>query len=167
MNPKPQIQSQYHASLAMLRQAVEKFPPELWNSENDKNKVWHIAYHALFYAHFYLHPREEDFQPWPKHRREAISLSPSKDGQPPIPFTQAEVLEYLEYLSRRVDELVEALDLEAESGFYWLPFNKLELQFYNIRHIMLHAGELAERLWSAAGEEVHWVGKRPETNQTG
>ena len=57
---------------------------------------------------------------------------------------------------------MDALDLEAESGFYWLPFNKLELQFYNIRHLTLHTGELAERLWAVAGEETRWVGKRPE-----
>jgi hypothetical protein len=72
------------------------------------------------------------------------------------------VLEFLDYLSERVDGLVDALDLEAESGFYWLPFNKLELQFYNIRHLMLHTGELAERLWAVAGEETRWVGRRPE-----
>jgi len=29
------------------------------------------------------------------------------------------------------------------SGFDWLPFDKLELQFYNIRHIMQHTGESA------------------------
>ena len=162
MNAKPQIQSQYHASLEMLRKVVEKYPAEEWNAAKDKNKAWHIAYHAVFYAHFYLHPKEEHFVPWPKHRREAVSLQPAKDGQEPPPFPKAEVLEYLDYLSQRVDEMVEVIDLEAESGFYWLPFNKLELQFYNIRHVMLHTGELAERLWAATGEESQWVGKRPD-----
>jgi hypothetical protein len=162
MNAKPHIQSQYHASLEMLKRVVEKYPAEEWNSKKDKNRAWHIAYHALFYTHFYLHPKEEEFEPWPKHRQEAISLQPAEDGQEPLPFSKAEVLEFMQYLSRRVDEMVEVLDLEAESGFYWLPFNKYELQFYNIRHLMLHLGELAERLWTVAGEEVHWVGKRPE-----
>jgi len=161
MKIKPQIQSQYHASLAMLRSVVEKFPEDAWNAEKDQNKSWHIAYHAVFYVHFYLHPTADDYDPWPKHRREAVSLQPD-DDQAPQAFSKQEVLEFLDYLSERVDGLVQALDLEAESGFYWLPFNKLELQFYNIRHLMLHTGELAERLWAVAGVETRWVGKRPD-----
>lgn len=161
MNPKPQIQSQYHASLEMLKKVLEKYPGHGWNAESDQNRAWHIGYHALFYTHFYLHVREEDFRPWAKHRREAISLEPGEEGLQPAPYSKAELLEFLEYLRQRVDEMVEALDLEAESGFSWLAFNKLELQFYNIRHLMLHTGELAERLWATSGEETDWVGKRP------
>ena len=93
---------------------------------------------------------------------EARSFDPPEDGKEKQPLTQTEVLEYLAYLQARVDPMVEALDLNAESGFYWLKFNKLELQFYNIRHVMQHTGELAERLWQSAGVEIHWVGKRPE-----
>jgi hypothetical protein len=53
---------------------------------------------------------------------------------------------------------VPQLNLEAASGFDWLPFGKLELQFYTIRHIQQHTGELMERLGSRAGVEVNWVG---------
>ena len=59
-------------------------------------------------------------------------------------------------------ERVPQLDLEAESGFGWLPFGKLELQFYNIRHLQQHTGELMERLGTRAHVDVDWVGmKRP------
>ena len=54
-----------------------------------------------------------------------------------------------------------AMDLEAEAGFYWLPFDKLELQIYNIRHIHQHTGELCERLGAQGGIEVGWVGMGP------
>ncbi len=40
--------------------------------------------------------------------------------------------------------------LDADSGFYWLPFNKFELQLYNIRHIQHHTGQLTDRLRQAA-----------------
>jgi len=53
-----------------------------------------------------------------------------------------------------------ALNLEAPSGFYWLPFNKAELQFYNIRHTQHHTGQLADRLRTAANLGVDWVGLR-------
>ena len=36
---------------------------------------------------------------------------------------------------------VSQLNLEAASGFDWLPFSELELQFYTIRHIQQHTGE--------------------------
>jgi len=56
---------------------------------------------------------------------------------------------------------VNRMDLEAESGFHWLPFDKLELQFYNIRHVQQHTGELSERLGAKGEIEVRWVGKKP------
>ena len=71
-----------------------------------------------------------------------------------------EVLAYFEFCQERVDPMVDALDLEAESGFYWLPFGKLELQFYNIRHVQHHAGELADRLGTSENIEIDWVGMR-------
>jgi hypothetical protein len=69
------------------------------------------------------------------------------------------MLEYLALIQQQVRAIVPTLDLEAPSGFYWLPFNKLELQFYSMRHMQLHVGELAERLWDQAGVEVGWVGR--------
>lgn len=159
MDQKGVIQSQYFAALEMLRQAVEKCPEDLWIDPAYKNQSWNIAYHALVYVHFYLHKNEESFVPWSKHRQEARYFSLG-EGEAVAPFTRAEVLEFIDFIEAQLDALVEDLDLEAESGFYWLPFNKLELQFYNIRHLMLHTGELAERVWQAAGEEVGWVGMR-------
>lgn len=51
-----------------------------------------------------------------------------------------------------------AVDLDAASGFHWLPFTKMELQIYSIRHIMMHTGELAEQL-GQTGIQVDWVGR--------
>jgi len=160
---KPVIKSQYHAALAMLRQAVEGCPPELWQRTKDQNQFWRLAYHGLFYTHLYLNVKEDDFAPWPLHQEKLVRLANDDQGVDEIPaYTQAEILDYIEYLGARIDEMVDALDFEGPSGFYWLPFNKLELQFYNIRHLMLHTGELAERLWQEAGVEVGWVGMHKE-----
>ncbi|NIV30349.1 MAG: hypothetical protein GWN58_12900, partial [Anaerolineae bacterium] len=73
-------------------------------------------------------------------------------------YSKEDLLAYLELCRKQVEEQVAAVDLEAESGFHWLPFDKLELQFYNIRHIQQHTGELYERLGAAGGPELHWVG---------
>lgn len=160
MDEKAVIKSQYFAGLEMLRQAVEKCPVDLWADPAYKNQSWNIAYHTLMYVHFYLQEKEETFVPWSKHRQGYHAFEPGKDGEDKEPYTQAEVLEFIDLIEAQLDALVDPLDLQAESGFYWLPFNKLELQFYNIRHLMLHTGELAERIWQAAGEEVGWVGMR-------
>lgn len=145
------IQSQYLAALEMLKQVIVKCPAALWNAPGDKDKVWNIAYHALFFVHLYLQNTEKDFTTWQKHH----------DPDTGVPFSQEEVLEYVEFVQGQVRERVPLLDLEAESGFHWLPFNKLELQFYNIRHIQQHAGELYERLGTRENIELDWVGAKP------
>ena len=156
MNIKDAIKSQYLASLAMLQEAVAKCPESLWQDREYANAFWHIAYHTLYYTHLYLQPTGEDFRPWSKHRGYYHSLTRQepKSGEP---YSQADILEYLEFCRMQVDQQVSQLDLEAESGFHWLPFDKLELQFYNIRHLQQHIGELCERLGAQGGVEVAWA----------
>ena len=50
-----------------------------------------------------------------------------------------------------------SVDLEAGSGFDWVPFDKLELQFYNIRHLQHHTGQLCERLRTKQDIGIGWV----------
>ena len=158
------IKSQYQASLTMFEEAISKCPAELWADPAHQNKFWHVAYHALFYTHLYLQPSEADFRAWAKHRADHHIMGPlpwPPHTVPEIgkPYTKVELLEYVAICRQQVEEQLAVLDLEATaSGFAWLPFGKLELQFYNIRHLMLHTGELCERLWAAAGIEVGWTG---------
>jgi hypothetical protein len=150
MDIKAVIQSQYLAALEMLKQVIVSCPAACWNAPGDKDKFWNKAYHALFYAHLYLQESEKHFRPWEKHH----------DPDTGEPFTQAEVLEYLTFVQGQVKVQAPNLNLEAESGFHWLPFGKLELQFYNIRHIQQHAGELYERL-DRQNIELTWVSVQP------
>ncbi len=143
------IQSQYLAALEMLKQVIVLCPAALWNAPGDKDKVWRFAYHTLFYAHLYIENTREDFTPWEKHH----------DPDTGIPFSQEEVLEYLAFVQQHIKERLPLLNLESPSGFHWLPFNKLELQFYSIRHIQQHTGELFERLGSRENIMLDWVGQ--------
>jgi len=154
------VARQYQSSLRMLGQAIELCPEPLW-LEGSPNRYWHIAYHALFYTHFYLAPNEAEFVSWQHHRPDYNFLGavPRKPDVPKVdqPYTQRELLEYLEFCQREVEKRTAALDLEAASGFYWLSFSKLELQFYNLRHLAHHTGQLAERLRSQANIGLPWV----------
>ena len=142
----------------MLKDAVENCPDSLWNNEAYTNPFWHVVFHAIFYTHFYLHATQDNFIPWEKHKDELVSL---EDDPGDEIYTKEEIIDYIAYFERKIDELVDDLDLEAGSGFYWLPFNKLELQLYNIRHIQHHTGELSERLGKFEDIEVGWVGMMP------
>jgi hypothetical protein len=160
------IVSQYLAALEMLKVAIAKCPDSIWNDPSDKTKFWHIAYHALFYTHLYLQDSEQAFTPWSKHRHEyqflgQVPWPPHSAPQIGEPYEKDTVLEYLALCQQEVAERVPQLSLEAASGFDWLPFDKLELQFYTIRHIQQHAGELMERLGTRANLELPWVGTRP------
>ena len=154
------IRSQYHATLSMMQQAVEKYPPALWNRSEDKNRTWQVAYHALFYTQLYLQPTLDDFVPWPGHIADAENMDPellAGEAETEAPYTQEDILDYITFCRGRVDDIVPLLDLEGGSGFHWLPMSKIELQIYSIRHLQTHIGELAERLWTAAGVEIDWV----------
>jgi hypothetical protein len=158
MRAKVVVKSQYRASLAMLRQAIEECPDSLWEDPEYGNPFWHVAYHVIFYTHLYLHPTEEDFVPWEKHRDGIVSLGDSVEGE--AIYSKEDVLEYLDLCLEQMEQQADAMDLEAASGFYWLPFDKLELQFYNIRHVQQHTGELCERLGAQGEAEVDWVGMK-------
>jgi hypothetical protein len=166
MDVKEAIKSQYLASLEMLRQTIAKCPESVWDDPEHKNRFWHIAYHVLFYTHLYLQEAEKDFAPWAKHRSQYHLLGPTPwppYSEPEIgdPYNQAEILEYLALCQQQVEEKVASLDPDAESGFDWLPFSKLELHVYNIRHIQHHVGELTGRLGAKEAIEVEWVGMKP------
>lgn len=169
MNTKDIIKCQYHASLEMLKQAIAKCPESLWNDQEYKNKYWHMSYHVLFFTHLYLQDSERDFAPWTQHRDQYQFLGPlpwPPHEEPRIeePYSKEEILEYLEICQEQVEEKITSLTLDAESGFKWLPFSKMELQLYNIRHIQHHAGQLIDRLRTKEDIEVRWVGMKPENS---
>lgn len=159
------ILGQYRAGLDMLGNAMELCPEDLWFSTEYRNRFWHIAYHSLFYTHLYLQPSESDFQAWSKHVPNSNYLGPrpwakNEPFQIPEPYVKPDVTDYAKLCRSQVEKQVPGIRFEDASGFSWLPFNKLELQFYNIRHLQHHAGQLIERLRNAADIGVGWVGSR-------
>ena len=159
------ILRQYRAGLAMLSEAIALCPEDLWLSSEYQNRFWHIAYHSVFYVHLYVQPSEADFKPWAKHRLNSQYLGPQpwakdKPFELPAPYGKGDVQEYLEFSRVEVEKQVPVVRLEASSGFSWLPFNKLELQFYTIRHLQHHTGQLVDRLRNAVNLGVGWVGSR-------
>lgn len=157
------IKSQYLASLEMLESAIVQCPGDQWDHADQVNKFWHTAYHTLFYTHLYLQPSEDDFSPWEKHEEKFRSLEGraiplDQKNLVRQPYNKEELLEYLSLCREEVERQTASMDLEAESGFYWLSFKKLELQFYNIRHIQHHTGELFHCLERLQDVNLQWIG---------
>ena len=160
------LKPQYHASLKTLRHAIEKCPDNLWNNPVDGLAAfWRVAYHALFFTHFYLQKDQHSFTPWSRARKEAEVLGPipwDNNRMPEAcePYTREDILEYWAFVDGMIDAGVDALDLDAaECGFPWYPMGKFEHQLENIRHIQHHAAALASRLRREANVSVPWVGK--------
>jgi hypothetical protein len=166
MDVRSALKSQYHASLKTLRLAIEQCPDALWQDPADGLAAfWRVAYHTLFFTHFYLQKDEHSFTPWAQHRTEAqylgtIRWENNREPSPSEPYTREDILEYLGECDDMIDAAVDALDLSApECGFPWYPMPKLEHQLVNIRHIQHHAAALATRLPREADISVAWVGR--------
>jgi DinB superfamily len=154
------LKSQYHASLAMLRDAIDACPAELWTDASYVNPFWQVAYHTLFYTHFYLQPSESAFVPWEHHRpKHNFFVSRWDATNSATHYSIDEMRAYCKLCDAMIDSAVDRLDLNApDSGFPWYKMSKLEHQFVNLRHIQHHTGQLAERIRQATGRGVEWVG---------
>lgn len=163
------LKSQYRSGLAMLREAVDLCPDDLWLATEHTNAYWQVAYHALYFTHLYLQPTSADFRPWPGHQgrvqhEDGIGGPPDPASHLPLipdPYSRDQVLAYLAHVAVEVEQVVDTLDLAShESGFSWYTVSKLEHQLINVRHLHHHVAQLADRLRSATGNGVRWVGAR-------
>jgi hypothetical protein len=158
------LKSQYHGALAMLRQAIERCPDDLWFNRDYANPFWKIAYHTLFYTHLYIQPNEDSFRPWKHHRTDIQSMDapPASAGRPPQtgePYTKSQVLDYWNICEEMVDGAVDGLNLlDEQCGFSWYDLPKAAHQIVSIRHIQHHAAQLGVRLREASGIGIDWVG---------
>ncbi|QYK54312.1 MAG: hypothetical protein KF824_05290 [Fimbriimonadaceae bacterium] len=102
-------------------------------------------------------PTHEHFVAWEKTRKDVDCLWES----PPVvePYSQSDLLEYLDFIDRQIDKWVDALNLESsETGFPWYKnMTKLDHQIMSLRHIQGHVGQLSELLM-AHEIDTDWVG---------
>lgn len=165
MNIKAVLYSQYEASLSMLKAVITSADDEIWYQKNENNaSYWHIIYHLLFCTDCYLCKDVKSFKVWNKHKKDYHFLGeiPNQPNERPSisePYTKTEILEYFELIMGTLKQRIDDADLEADSGFYWVPVNKLELQLYNIRHIQHHTGQLAYLLRDQRNKGIKWVVK--------
>ena len=119
------IVTQIRAALKMLRAAIEACPDSLWNREADHNRFWVLAYHALFFAHLYLFPSEETFEPWEEQIEGCPHMGRQHLGdwsklQAGDRYTKSDVLAYCAYVDGLASDRVESTPFDAPVAFPWL-----------------------------------------------
>lgn len=157
------LESQYRASLGMLRDAIQKVPEDQWNSEEYNNPTWQIAYHMLWSIKFYLGPDTESYIPWENAIEGAESLGGSQDWENPDSdivlsgfHTKEELLTFIDDIEANLQESIDALPLDKDSGFEWYPFSRLELHINTIRHIQHHTAQIIERMKAKEITGFNW-----------
>lgn len=96
MNVQAALKTQYHASLAMLKQAVDECPDELWAGGSYPVAFWRVAYHTLFFTHLYLQKNDKAFRKWEHHREghQHLGKHPqpsSRKRKAQEPYTKAQI----------------------------------------------------------------------------
>ena len=163
---KQVIIRQYGAALKMLGACIERADGDVWRRTVGRFPFWHVAYHVLFYTDLYLSEGEAAFRPVGLHREDYNFLGqqpwpPFKKVLAEKPYEKTELADYLEACRAKVKAALAAeteQTLAGPSGFSWLPFTRLELHIYNIRHIQHHTGQFAAMIRREGGEGVPWSG---------
>ena len=124
---KSAVVGQFHAALSMLKAAVDQCPDEHWQLWVGNWQFSHVAYHALFYADFYLSPDEGSYCRPEFYREEyeffgATKLPPDQEPIADVPFPREDVLRYIEHCRRKASEIIAAEteeSLAGPPGFWW------------------------------------------------
>ena len=177
MNIKDALKEQYHASLAMLVDCIEKCPDDLWTSPSRKDQdgdrycirsFWRIAFHGIYFTHLYFGQSVDAFQPWPGRRKdyfegmwhEPWEIEPFEFPEDADPTTKRELLDYIAYVDGILDSTIDNLDLDSEeSGIPWYKnFGKLSHELLTLRHLQGHVGQLSELLL-AREIDTDWISR--------
>ncbi len=163
------IYRQSAAAIQMIRSAIEVCPEELWDDRAEGTPFWHLAYHALFYADFYLSDDEKSFRPMDFHT-EKTNYLPGEYGQyggivttPEKAYPKDTLMSYADHCLRKCDETFGKLTDERaleRCGFWWYQLNVGEFLLNSLRHTQHHAGQLALLLRRRAGIGVDWLGTK-------
>ena len=154
---KKTVWKNFAAGIDMLKNAIALQPEENWHSNK---KFFYNAYHTLVFLDYYLTIPPENFvSPFPYTLTKPGDI-PDEAIDDVIPgkiYLKNELLEYAGYCREKCRQLIAGLTEEKlnerwvhESGNMnldlassaSLPYNVLEILFYNLRHVQHHAAQL-------------------------
>jgi uncharacterized damage-inducible protein DinB len=156
------ILGQFEAALAMLSHCVDACPAAHWEERIANNTFRQVAYHALFFADYYLSPDEDSFQLRALHQRGGDERRPEVSAG----LSRAETISYAAVCRQKAIDVL-ASETQAtrsgRSGFSARQISRVELHLYNFRHLQHHVGQLSaylRRIDQSFAESValRWIG---------
>ncbi len=163
---KKLVRDQLEAALSTLAHCVNRCPHEEWDSRFLDEVFCQSAFHAVFYADYYLGKdpaslRDQDF-----HRAGASvfrDYEELEDRKPALLYDRDFILAYIAHCRAKIQTALAAEDeesLNGPTGFGRLSscHTRAELYLNNTRHVQHHAAQLSMRLAIAGGDFVPWVG---------
>lgn len=153
--------SQFLAALAQLRAAVERCPDDLWNTPLAGLTFDQAAFHALFFADYYLAPTAPlataadaaAFRAQPFHAQHAADFADYEeleDRPQRNTYSRAFLLAYADHCAAKARAVIAAetdASLAAPCPFPNLErASRAELHIYNTRHLQHHAAQLTLHL---------------------
>ena len=153
-----ELKHQYHSTLAMYQSLLEGCPEEMWSKEFAGVPFWREAYHAIFWVHAFLGPKNKRFHPHPFGK----DIDPRLFTPPNNTCERAEALQYAAQTKAYIDEVFDVLTLDAlndtddydESNFRSV-YHRL---MYGLRHGQHHIGKLTAYLNLEGIQLNHWAG---------
>jgi DinB family protein len=161
---KQLLANQFEAALCTLNACIDRCPDGGWSARVGNYAFSQVAFHALFYADFYLGLDEASLRRQPFHRgnEHFFGRYEELEDRPPVTlYEKAQLKTYLAHCRSKATEVVAAEtdeSLAARSGFGWLKFSRAELHVYNLRHLQYHASQLSLRLRIDHNVAVPWFG---------
>ena len=159
---------QFGAAIDMLGNAMRACPEEVWSGDpgkrpewldNDVVGFWYVAFHTLFFLDYYLSGSPEAFAPPVPFTLDELD---PRGLLPERPYTQAELLSYLEHCRSKCRSLIAATSedkFRERCGFPRFEFSNAELLLYNLRHVQHHAAQLNLLLRQGTASAPQWVGR--------
>jgi hypothetical protein len=180
---------QYNAALAMMRNAIEKCPDDLWQQRSETEApFWQHALHVLFYTRLYCFESLDaaggagngqhvmtligaPLKDYSEQELNRLTATVSWTGLTRAEFraarvpTREELLNYLDLTQATCDAAMQQIaagganGADAPNPMPWMPDTRGELLLYNLRHLHHHLG----RLHSMLGRErirVDWISRK-------
>lgn len=161
---KELIGNQFEAALCTLSACIERCAESDWNSPVGNLKFCQVAFHALFYADFYLGPNSDDFRRQSFHREHADFFRDYEEFEDRVQvllYDKPTIKTYLDFCRQKAADVIAAETAESlggPSGFARRTFSRAELHVYNLRHIQHHAAQLSLRLRLDSQQDIPWIG---------
>ncbi len=166
MNWLEAVNLELGAAFTMLENAIINADENLWNNTEDYHPFWSIAYHTIFFCHFYFsdfNPNvanvEEEYQlpnymlEWSKHYDFDLNVEVVPSKEILLQFLK-ETREELK--SRFFTDVKNQIDEMATSWSSGSTMPKGTMLLYVMRHIMQHVGQLNMLLRKAGLQTSEW-----------